>query len=66
LQEISSENCIVLACLNSPELDSTFLVDLFKEFAPAFKFASRLKNLDEFASADEERSLKNLVFRKEN
>jgi 23S rRNA (cytosine1962-C5)-methyltransferase len=66
LQEISSENCIVLACLNSPELDSTFLVDLFKEFAPAFKFDSRLKNLDEFASADEERSLKNLVFKKEN
>jgi len=66
LQEISSEECIVLACLNSPELDSTFLTDLFKEFAPAFKFDSRLKNLDEFASADEERSLKNLVFKKEN
>jgi 23S rRNA (cytosine1962-C5)-methyltransferase len=66
LEEISSDECIVLACLNSPDLDSLFLIDLFKEFAPAFKFKSRLKNLDEFASIEEERSLKNLIFKKEN
>ena len=62
LQEISSDKCIVLACLNSPELDSNFLISLFSEFAPEFKFEKRLKNVDEFANADEERSLKNLVF----
>ena len=62
LQEISSDKCIVLACLNSPELDSNFLISLFSEFAPEFKFEKRLKNVDEFANANEERSLKNLVF----
>jgi 23S rRNA (cytosine1962-C5)-methyltransferase len=62
LQEIASDECIVLACLNSPELDSNFLISLFSEFAPEFKFEKRLKNVDEFANADEERSLKNLVF----
>ncbi|MDP2893316.1 MAG: class I SAM-dependent methyltransferase, partial [Sulfurimonas sp.] len=59
LQEIASDECIVLACLNSPELDSNFLISLFSEFAPEFKFEKRLKNVDEFANADEERSLKN-------
>ena len=62
LQEIASDECIVLACLNSPELDSNFLISLFSEFAPEFKFEKRLKNVDEFANADEEKSLKNLVF----
>ena len=62
LQEIASDECIVLACLNSPELGSNFLISLFSEFAPEFKFEKRLKNVDEFANADEERSLKNLVF----
>ncbi|MBS4069061.1 class I SAM-dependent methyltransferase [Sulfurimonas sp. RIFOXYB12_FULL_35_9] len=62
LQEIASDECIVLACLNSPELDSNFLISLFSEFVPEFKFEKRLKNVDEFANADEERSLKNLVF----
>lgn len=64
LPEIASENCILLACLNSPELDSSFLKDLISELAPEFEFRERLANLDEFASLDEERSLKNLLFTK--
>jgi len=64
LQEIASDECIVLASLNSTELDSNFIINLMSEFAPEFKFVKRLENLKEFASTDEERSLKNLVFEK--
>ena len=62
LPEIASEECTLLACLNSPELDCDFLTELIKELAPDFKFVERLENPKEFASLDEQRSLKNLVF----
>jgi 23S rRNA (cytosine1962-C5)-methyltransferase len=38
---------------------------MIKEHAPSFKFIKRLDNLKEFASADETKSLKNLVFQRE-
>jgi len=66
LEELASEDCLVLACLNSPELESDFIIDMIKEFAPSFKFTQRLKNVEEFKSADEERSLKNLVFKRQS
>ncbi len=62
LDQLSAENCTVLSCLNSPDLDSSFIIDLFKEFAPGFEYEKRLVNLDEFKAADEQRSLKNLIF----
>ena len=62
LPQIASENCTLLACLNSPELESSFLIDLIEKYAPSFKFSKRLENVPEFASNDEERSLKNLIF----
>lgn len=62
LPEIASEECLLLACLNSPELDCDFLTNLIQELAPDFKFVGRLENPKEFASLDEQRSLKNLVF----
>jgi 23S rRNA (cytosine1962-C5)-methyltransferase len=65
LPQIASEDCLLLSCLNSPELESEFIVNLMKEWAPSFKFVKRLENLKEFASADEDRSLKNLVFQRE-
>ena len=64
LDELGSEECTLLACLNSPELTSDFLISLIEEHAGTFKFVERLANIEEFASADEERSLKNLVFKK--
>jgi len=64
LEQISSKDCIVLACLNSPDLKSQFIIDIFKDVAPSFKYIKRLDNLDEFPCIDENRSLKNLVFRK--
>jgi len=65
LPQIASENCILLACLNSPELESSFIIDKIQAFAPSFKFVKRLENLPEFQSADEAKSLKNLVFQRE-
>ena len=62
LPQIASEDCILLACLNSPELESSFLIEMIEKWAPSFQFQKRLENLEEFASANEEKSLKNLVF----
>ncbi len=66
LPQLASENCIVLSCLNSPELDTHFIVELFQKWAPSFTYETRLKNVPEFASANEEKSLKNLIFRRNN
>jgi len=65
LDTFTSSNATVLACLNSPDLDENFIIDIFKELAPNFKFIKRLENVEEFKSLDENRSLKNLVFQKE-
>lgn len=66
LPELASENCIVLSCLNAPELDSDFIKQKFEEFSPTFKFEKRLENLKEFITNNEEKSLKNLIFKKQN
>ena len=62
LDELAKENSVVLSCLNAPELDSNFIIEKFKEFAPNFKFERKLENLSEFVTNNEEKSLKNLVF----
>ncbi|MFA5461100.1 MAG: class I SAM-dependent methyltransferase [Sulfurimonas sp.] len=62
LSQIASDDCLVLACLNSTELDCEFIINLFKEFAPEFSFVKRLDNVKEFANFDEQKSLKNLLF----
>jgi len=64
LPQIASEDCLLLACLNSPDLDVDFIKDLIKKLAPSFEFSHRLNNVAEFASLDEDRSLKNLVFKR--
>jgi len=63
---LTSENAIVLASLNSPDLDETFLIKQFEELSNGFKFQKRLPNLPTFKSLDEQRSLKNLVFQRES
>ncbi len=62
IEELSSNSCTILACLNDPQLDTNFLRKKFEEFLPNFRFKKRLKNIEEFPSLDEEKSLKNLVF----
>ena len=65
LDELASENCIVLSCLNAPELDTNFIKNIFSEFANDFVFEKRLENLDTFVAINEEKALKNLVFIKQ-
>jgi len=64
LPQLASENCLLLSCLNAPNLESDFIIKLMQEFAPSFQYVKRLENLAEFASKDEEKSLKNLVFQR--
>jgi len=64
LPQIASEDCTLLSCLNSPNLESDFIIDLMKQWAPSFSFVKRLDNVEEFVSSDEERSLKNLIFKR--
>lgn len=65
LNEFAAEECIVLSALNAPELGSEFIKTLFRENAPEFRYVERLENLESFPSGDDERSLKNLIFKKE-
>ncbi len=65
LPQLASKDCLLLACLNSPDLDVEFITALIKELAPSFKFVQRLENVKEFASIEEDRSLKNLIFKRE-
>ncbi|WP_419769597.1 MAG: class I SAM-dependent methyltransferase [Candidatus Marinarcus sp.] len=62
--ELSSADATILSCLNAPHLDSQFIIEMFKTSAPEFIFQRRLDNVESFASLDEERSLKNLVFKR--
>lgn len=64
LHEFAAPECTVLAALNAPELDTAFIKDLFCENAPEFRYIKRLENLESFPTNDEERNLKNLIFKK--
>jgi len=64
LHEFASEDCTVLACLNAPQLDENYIINIFKEFAPNFSFVKRLDNPKEFETSQPHRALKNLVFNK--
>jgi 23S rRNA (cytosine1962-C5)-methyltransferase len=66
LDDFTAPNSVVLSCLNAPNLDSSFIIDLFKEHASNFVFEKRIENLEEFAAKTEEKSLKNLVFVKQD
>lgn len=65
LDQLAAKKCIVFSALNAPELDTDFIKNIFKEFAPTFKFVKRLDNLKTFPAINEEKSLKNLIFKKE-
>jgi 23S rRNA (cytosine1962-C5)-methyltransferase len=64
LGELSCENTQVMACLNDPILDERFVQTLFEENAREFVFEKRLDNAESFKSLNENRSLKNLIFRR--
>jgi 23S rRNA (cytosine1962-C5)-methyltransferase len=64
LNELASEECVILSCLNAPELDTEFIKDLFKEYASDFEFLNRLETLDTFPNNNDEKTLKNMVFKR--
>ncbi len=64
LDQLANEKCVVLACLNAPDLPSAFIKDIFKEFASDFVFEKRLENPETFVVIDDEKALKNLIFKK--
>ncbi|GGK60836.1 class I SAM-dependent methyltransferase [Amphritea balenae] len=61
LTEVGSE---LLLCLNSPQLDSQFLLQLVEEFCPEFSFVERIENPVDFPDIDPEQALKVLLFKK--
>lgn len=64
LEQLASKECIVLSCLNAPELNTFFIKELFKENAIGFIFEKRIDNLDTFPSNNEEKTLKNMIFKR--
>ena len=62
LETLASKNCTVLAALNNPQLDTQFLLDIFRENAHTFRFVKRLENLETYPTKEAERALKNLLF----
>ncbi|WP_421717029.1 class I SAM-dependent methyltransferase [Arcobacter arenosus] len=64
LDDLASKECIVLSCLNAPELDTNFILSLFSENAPSFKYLKKLQNMETFKTNNEDKSLKNLIFEK--
>ncbi|WP_072680825.1 class I SAM-dependent methyltransferase [Arcobacter sp. LA11] len=64
LEQLASKECIILSCLNAPELSSSFMKELFEENTLEFKYVKRLENLDTFPTNNEEKTLKNLIFKR--
>lgn len=62
LKEMTNDNCTVLACLNSPHLNSSFLIDLFKEHAPELHYKESIPSAFKSMEQDPEEGLKVLVF----
>ncbi|QZO14328.1 class I SAM-dependent methyltransferase [Pseudoalteromonas piscicida] len=63
LPELLTPNAQVLACVNSPDVSSQFLIDEMTREAPTLTFVERLQNPPEFQDIDEQSSLKCLRFK---
>lgn len=66
LNELTKEGGQVLACHNDPKNGTEFLKNLMLEECPDFKFVERLKNPEDFPEAEPEKSLKVLLYVREN
>lgn len=62
LPELMPNGGFVLACLNNPDLSSSFLMELFSIYCPGSIFKQRLAPHEGFPDVDPERQLKMLVF----
>ena len=64
LEQLANKKCVVLSCLNAPEIPSVFIKNIFNEFASDFVFEKRLENPITFLVIDHEKALKNLIFKR--
>lgn len=64
LEELTTKDSIILSALNAPELDTNFIKNIFTEFAKEFEFIQRIPNLENYPSNNEEKSLKNMIFKR--
>lgn len=62
LPELLTETGQVLACVNSPQVGSEFLITSMQEAAPQLKYRSRLDNPAEFSDIDSDAALKVMLF----
>jgi 23S rRNA (cytosine1962-C5)-methyltransferase len=63
LPELALDNADVMLCLNSPEVDSSFLLTLVAEHCPQLRFVQRLDNHPNFPEKNPQKSLKVLLFK---
>ncbi|WP_198304774.1 class I SAM-dependent methyltransferase [Arcobacter vandammei] len=64
LDLFTQKNSLVVACLNDPFLSSSYLKEIFSEYAKEFRFVKRVENPKEFVSNSDENGLKVLIFEK--
>ncbi len=64
LHTMTAKNGIVMACLNSPHLDSQFLISSFEEHASQFTFVEKFYSSFSDMEADQEKGLKIVLFKK--
>ncbi|WP_010486001.1 class I SAM-dependent methyltransferase [Pseudomonas sp. S9] len=62
LPTLLTEQGLVLACVNDPDVGPQFLIDGMANDAPGLRFEQRLANPPEFADIDPDSGLKALVF----
>ena len=65
LPSLAANDCVVLAATNSPDIGTKYIIDIFLNHANEFKYVKRLDNLDTFPSINNEKALKNLIFKKQ-
>lgn len=64
LHTMTAKDGIVMACLNSPHLDSQFLISAFEEHANQFTFQEKFYSSFSEMEVDQEEGLKILIFKK--
>ncbi|PMH46712.1 methyltransferase [Vibrio sp. 10N.286.49.B3] len=64
LPDLLTDNGQVLACVNSPMVEASFLVDSMMRDASQIEYKSRLQNPAEFIDTDSDSCLKVLLFQK--
>ncbi|MEM5529883.1 class I SAM-dependent methyltransferase [Gammaproteobacteria bacterium AS21] len=64
LDQLTSDNALVMACHNDPAHTSDFVKDLMAQMCPEFEFEQRLAVPEEFYEDNSEKSLKVMIYKK--